>query len=167
IRPEQPADEAAQLLGIPDYHTYNLIKFKRSNSDSCINQRPVVKVGDKVKAGQLIADGQATRHGELALGANLLVAFMPWEGYNFEDAIVVSERLVKEDIFTSIHMVEFEVQVRRTRLGPEEITRDIPNVGEDMVKNLDERGIAQRRNRTLSRGETTQDYLRGKGWRGA
>jgi len=141
IRPEQPADEAAQLLGIPDYHTYNLIKFRRSNSDSCINQRPVVKVGDKVKAGQLIADGQATRHGELALGANLLVAFMPWEGYNFEDAIVVSERLVKEDIFTSIHMVEFEVQVRRTRLGPEEITRDIPNVGEDMVKNLDERGI--------------------------
>ncbi len=141
IKPSQPADEAAQLLGIPNYHTYDLIKFRRSNSDSCINQRPLVKVGDKVKAGEVIADGQATSQGELALGANLLVAFMPWGGYNFEDAIVVSERLVKEDIFTSIHMVEFEVQVRRTRLGPEEITRDIPNVGEDMVRNLDERGI--------------------------
>jgi DNA-directed RNA polymerase subunit beta len=141
IDPKQPTNEPIRLLGISNYHTYDLIKFRCSNSDSCVNQRPLVKVGDRVEAGQLIADGQATSHGELALGANLLVAFMSWEGYNFEDAIVVNERLVKEDVFTSIHIVEFEVQVRRTRLGPEEITRDIPNVGEDMVKDLDERGI--------------------------
>ncbi|HID95436.1 MAG TPA: DNA-directed RNA polymerase subunit beta [Candidatus Latescibacteria bacterium] len=141
IEPDKPSDETSCLLGLPDRHTYRLVKFKRSNSDSCVNQRPLVRVGDRVKAGEIIADGQATDQGELALGANVLVAFMPWEGYNFEDAIVVSDRLTRDDVFTSIHIEEFELQVRRTRLGPEEITRDIPNVSEDAVRNLDERGV--------------------------
>ncbi len=121
--------------------TYELVKFGRSNQGTCMNQKPVVKVGQKVEKGDLLADGPSTDHGELALGRNVLVAFMPWEGYNFEDAILISERLVRDDVFTSIHIEEHECEARDTKLGPEEITRDIPNVGEDVLKNLDERGI--------------------------
>lgn len=121
--------------------TYALRKFQRSNADTCINQRPIVKVGQKIKEGEVIADGAATRGGELSLGRNVLVAFMPWRGYNFEDAILVNERLVKEDVYTSVHIGEFEIEARDTRLGPEEITRDIPNVGEEALRNLDEQGI--------------------------
>ena len=120
---------------------YKLQKFKRSNQGTCMNQRPIVKKGQKVVAGEVIADGPSTDQGELALGRNVLVAFMPWEGYNYEDAILLSEKLVKEDIFTSIHIEEYEAEARDTKLGPEEITRDIPNVGEDALKDLDERGI--------------------------
>ena len=120
---------------------YRLMKFQRSNQNTCINQRPLVKVGDLVKKGDIIADGPSTELGELALGRNVLVAFMPWNGYNFEDSILLSERIVKEDVFTSIHIEEFEVMARDTKLGPEEITRDIPNVSEEALKNLDEAGI--------------------------
>jgi DNA-directed RNA polymerase subunit beta len=120
---------------------YTLIKFKRSNQNTCINQRPIVHVGERVTKGQVIADGPCTDRGELALGRNVLVAFMPWRGYNFEDAILVSERLVKEDYYTSIHIEELEIEARDTKLGPEEITRDIPNVGENMLRDLDESGI--------------------------
>jgi DNA-directed RNA polymerase subunit beta len=120
---------------------YKLLKFARSNQGTCINQRPLVNKGDRVKAGEVIADGPSTDHGELALGRNVLVAFMPWEGYNYEDAILVSEKMVKEDYFTSIHIEEYECDARDTKLGPEEITRDIPNVGEEILKDLDERGI--------------------------
>ncbi len=121
--------------------TYRLYKYLRSNAGTCINQRPRVRRGDVVKKGDLLADGAATSGGELALGRNVLVAFMPWCGYNFEDAIIVSERLVKEDVYTSVHVDEFEITSRDTKLGPEEITRDIPNVGEDALRNLDSRGI--------------------------
>jgi DNA-directed RNA polymerase subunit beta len=120
---------------------YRITKFKRSNQDTCINQRPMVKQGDRVVQGQVIADGAATKNGELALGTNVLVAFMPWGGYNFEDAVLVSEKLIKEDRFTSIHIEDFELQVRDTKRGVEEITREIPNVSEDTVRNLDEDGI--------------------------
>ena len=120
---------------------YNLRKFQRSNQNTCINQRPLVRVGDQVKAGEIIADGPSTDLGELALGRNVLVAFMPWMGYNFEDSILISERVVRDDVFTSIHIEEFEVMARDTKLGPEEITRDIPNVSEEALKNLDEAGI--------------------------
>ncbi len=120
---------------------YTLIKFKRSNQNTCINQRPIVHVGERVNKGQVIADGPCTDRGELALGRNVLVAFMPWRGYNFEDAILVSERLVKDDYYTSIHIEELEIEARDTKLGPEEITRDIPNVGENMLRDLDESGI--------------------------
>jgi DNA-directed RNA polymerase subunit beta len=120
---------------------YRLMKFQRSNQNTCINQRPLVKVGDQVKKGDIIADGPSTDLGELALGRNVLVAFMPWNGYNFEDSILLSERIVKDDVFTSIHIEEFEVMARDTKLGPEEITRDIPNVSEETLKNLDEAGI--------------------------
>ncbi len=120
---------------------YNLLKFQRSNQSTCINQRPLVRVGDQVQAGDIIADGPSTELGELALGRNVLVAFMPWNGYNFEDSILISERIVSDDVFTSIHIEEFEVMARDTKLGPEEITRDIPNVGEEALKNLDEAGI--------------------------
>ncbi|MBN8985535.1 MAG: DNA-directed RNA polymerase subunit beta, partial [Rhizobiales bacterium] len=120
---------------------YRLMKYQRSNQSTCINQRPLVKVGDVVKKGDIIADGPSTELGELALGRNVLVAFMPWNGYNFEDSILLSERIVKEDVFTSIHIEEFEVMARDTKLGPEEITRDIPNVSEEALKNLDEAGI--------------------------
>ncbi len=120
---------------------YKLVKFRRSNQDTCINQRPIVKPGDRVTKGQVIADGPATESGELALGRNVLVAFMPWNGYNFEDSILISERLVKDDVFTSIHIEEFECVARDTKLGPEEITRDIPNVGEEALRDLDEAGI--------------------------
>jgi DNA-directed RNA polymerase subunit beta len=117
------------------------MKFQRSNQNTCINQRPLVKVGDQVQKGDIIADGPSTDLGELALGRNVLVAFMPWNGYNFEDSILLSERIVKDDVFTSIHIEEFEVMARDTKLGPEEITRDIPNVSEEALKNLDEAGI--------------------------
>jgi DNA-directed RNA polymerase subunit beta len=120
---------------------YRLMKYQRSNQSTCINQRPLVKVGDHVSKGDIIADGPSTDLGELALGRNVLVAFMPWNGYNFEDSILLSERIVKDDIFTSIHIEEFEVMARDTKLGPEEITRDIPNVSEEALKNLDEAGI--------------------------
>jgi DNA-directed RNA polymerase subunit beta len=120
---------------------YRLSKFQRSNQSTCINQRPIVRVGDAVKAGDVIADGPSTDLGELALGRNALVAFMPWNGYNFEDSILISERIVRDDVFTSIHLEEFEVMARDTKLGPEEITRDIPNVGEEALRNLDEAGI--------------------------
>ncbi len=120
---------------------YNLLKFQRSNQNTCITQRPLVKVGDRITAGDIIADGPSTQLGELALGRNVLVAFMPWNGYNYEDSILISERIVRDDVFTSIHIEEFEVMARDTKLGQEEITRDIPNVGEEALKNLDEAGI--------------------------
>ena len=120
---------------------YTLMKFQRSNQSTCINQRPLVKVGDVVAVGDIIADGPSTEFGELALGRNALVAFMPWNGYNYEDSILISERIVKDDVFTSIHIDEFEVMARDTKLGPEDITRDIPNVGEEALRNLDEAGI--------------------------
>ncbi|MGA9062056.1 MAG: DNA-directed RNA polymerase subunit beta, partial [Terracidiphilus sp.] len=120
---------------------YQLIKFKRSNQNTCINQKPVVHEGDRVVKGQVIADGPCTEHGELALGRNVLVAFMPWRGYNFEDAILISEQLVREDYYTSVHIEEFEIEARDTKLGPEEITRDIPNVSEHALRDLDESGV--------------------------
>ncbi len=120
---------------------YKLHKFQRSNQNTCINQRPLVKVGDKIKAGDIIADGPSTEFGELALGRNVLVAFMPWNGYNFEDSILINERVVQDDVYTSIHIEEFEVMARDTKLGQEDITRDIPNVGEEALKHLDEAGI--------------------------
>jgi DNA-directed RNA polymerase subunit beta len=120
---------------------YQLIKFKRSNQNTCINQKPVVREGDRVVKGQVIADGPCTEQGELALGRNVLVAFMPWRGYNFEDAILISEKLVREDYYTSVHIEEFEIEARDTKLGPEEITRDIPNVSEHALRDLDESGV--------------------------
>jgi DNA-directed RNA polymerase subunit beta len=122
-------------------YVYELRKFMRSNAGTCFNQKPIVEKGEKIKAGQIIADGPSTQDGEMALGRNVLVAFMPWNGYNFEDAILISEKVLKEDIFTSIHIQEFEVTARDTKLGPEEITRDIPNVGEEALKNLDHNGV--------------------------
>ena len=120
---------------------YNLSKFQRSNQNTCINQKPLVKVGDKIKRGDIIADGPATKLGELALGKNVTVAFMPWQGYNFEDSILISERCVTDDVFTSVHIEEYESMARDTKLGAEEITRDIPNVSEESLRNLDESGI--------------------------
>jgi len=141
IRPHMKArpDE----LGFYEDDSYFLTKFKRSNQDTCLNQRPIVEIGDSVAKGDIIADGSATDRGELALGANVLVAFMPWSGYNFEDAIILSERLLEADIFTSIHIEEFELQVRDTKRGSEEITREIPNVSEEALLNLDENGIVR------------------------
>jgi len=138
-------------------HTYSLLKFKRSNAGTCINQRPAVRLGQKVKAGHVIGDGQSSVNGELALGRNVLVAFMPFHGYNYEDAILLSEELVKEDIFTSIHIEEYECEARDTKLGAEEITRDIPNVGEEALKDLDERGIVR-----IGAEVRTEDILVGK-----
>ena len=125
----------------PGVDIYNLRKFQRSNQNTCINQRPLVKIGDIVRETDIIADGPSTDLGELALGKNVLVAFMPWNGYNFEDSILISERIVRDDVFTSIHLEEFEVMARDTKLGPEDITRDIPNVSEEALRNLDEAGI--------------------------
>jgi DNA-directed RNA polymerase subunit beta len=125
----------------PGVDIYTLAKFQRSNQSTCINQRPLVRVGDAISSGDIIADGPSTELGDLALGQNVLVAFMPWNGYNFEDSILLSERIVKDDVFTSIHIEEFDVMARDTKLGPEEITRDIPNVGEESLRNLDEAGI--------------------------
>ena len=136
IRATEEADAAK-----PGVDIYRLMKFQRSNQSTCINQKPLVRVGDKVAQGDIIADGPSTDLGDLALGRNVLVAFMPWNGYNFEDSILLSEKIVKEDVFTSIHIEEFEVMARDTKLGPEEITRDIPNVSEEALKNLDEAGI--------------------------
>ncbi len=127
--------------GDPGVDIYRLRKFQRSNQNTCINQRPLVKVGDSVQKGEVVADGPSTDLGELALGKNVVVAFMPWNGYNYEDSILISERIVRDDVFTSIHIDEFEVAARDTKLGPEEITRDIPNVGEEALRNLDEAGI--------------------------
>jgi DNA-directed RNA polymerase subunit beta len=136
VRATEETDSARSGVDI-----YRLSKFQRSNQSTCINQRPLVKVGDRISAGDIIADGPSTELGELALGRNALVAFMPWNGYNFEDSILISERIVRDDVFTSIHIEEFEVMARDTKLGPEEITRDIPNVGEEALRNLDEAGI--------------------------
>ena len=122
-------------------HKYELIKFKRSNQGTCVNQRPIVSVGEKVTKGQVLADGPATADGEISLGKNALIGFMTWEGYNYEDAVLLNERLVREDVFTSVHIEEYEIECRDTKLGPEEITRDIPNVGDDALANLDENGI--------------------------
>ncbi|WP_443111906.1 DNA-directed RNA polymerase subunit beta [Alicyclobacillus sp. ALC3] len=140
-----------------DLDKYKLQKFTRSNQNTCINQRPIVRAGMQVKKGDILADGPATDMGEIALGRNVLVAFMTWEGYNYEDAILLSEKVVKEDIYTSIHIEEYELEARDTKLGPEEITRDIPNVGEDALKNLDERGVIR-----IGAEITTGDILVGK-----
>jgi DNA-directed RNA polymerase subunit beta len=135
-----PANRTRKAKGV---QRYPLQKFRRSNAGTCFNQKPVVKTGQKVKKGDVLADGPATKDGELALGKNLLVAFMPWSGYNFEDAILVSEKVVRDDVFTSVHIQDFEVGARDTKLGPEEITRDIPNVGEDALKNLGADGVVR------------------------
>ncbi len=129
------------ILGLTESDTYELTKFERSNQDTCINQKVCVKAGDKIKAGDVLADGHATKNGELALGRNVMVAFMPWRGYNYEDAIIISEKLVADDVYTSLHIEVFETEVRDTKRGPEELTREIPNVSEDAVKNLDENGV--------------------------
>jgi len=141
----------------PGVDIYNLVKYQRSNQNTCINQRPIVVEGDHVVAGDVIADGPSTEMGELALGRNVLVAFMPWGGYNFEDSILINERVVKEDFFTSVHIEEFECVARDTKLGPEEITRDIPNVGEEALKDLDESGIIR-----IGAEVRPQDILVGK-----
>src|SRR5216117_3323694 len=135
------ADRPSQDGRDPGVDIYNMIKYQRSNQNTCMNQRPIVVVGDRVRAGDVIADGPSTEMGDLALGRNVLVAFMPWGGYNFEDSILISERVVKHDLFTSVHIEEFECVARDTKLGPEEITRDIPNVGDEALKDLDESGI--------------------------
>src|SRR3712207_3331165 len=136
---------------------YRLRKFARSNQGTCVNQRPLVKESEDIEAGTVIADGSSTDQGELALGKNLLVAFMPWEGFNFEDAIIISERLVKDDVLTSVHIEEYEVQARDTKLGPEEITRDIPNASDDVLMNLDSDGIIR-----IGAEVTSGDVLVGK-----
>ncbi len=135
--------EDIELNPVEKFYTYSLKKFLRTNQNTCINQKPIVKVGDKVKKGDILADGHSTKDGELALGRNLTVAYMPWRGYNFEDAIVISEKLVKDDSLTSIHIKEFEVEIRDTKRGEEELTNEIPNVSEDATKDLDHRGIVR------------------------
>jgi len=137
---EKSADD---VLGLTEFDTYELVKYERSNQDTCINQRVCVRAGQRVKVGDVLADGHATSEGELALGRNVMAAFMPWRGYNFEDAIIVSERLVAEDIYTSVHIEVFETEVRDTKRGPEELTREIPNVSEDALRNLDETGVVR------------------------
>ena len=141
VRPQLRDSE--KIMELVEVDEYDLIKFKRTNQDTCISQKPLVKTGDKVEAGDIIADGPGTAGGELALGKNVIVGFTPWCGYNFEDAIIVSERLVSDDVFTSIHIEAFEIQVRDTKRGPEEITREIPNVSEEALMHLDERGIVR------------------------
>ena len=131
------------ILGLTEFDTYELVKFERSNQDTCINQKVCVKAGTHVNAGDVLADGHATHDGELALGRNVTAAFMPWRGYNFEDAIIISEKLVAEDVYTSVHIEVFETEVRDTKRGPEELTREIPNVSEDALKNLDENGVVR------------------------
>jgi len=140
IKYDQTAEEA-QLSFDDALKSYSLIKFRRTNQDTSVNQRPIVKVGQRVEKGTVLTDGFSTDKGEVALGKNVLVAFMPWRGYNFEDAIILSERLVSEDVYTSVHIEEFELQVRDTKRGEEELTREIPNVSEEATKDLDERGI--------------------------
>jgi len=157
------AEESGEVEEVDAKHikvgklSYNLKKFERSNSDTSVNQRPLVKPGDKVRKGQVLADGPATKNGDLALGRNLLVAFMSWKGYNFEDAIIINERLVKEDVLTSVHVERFEIEARETRLGNEEITRDLPNVSEEALKNLDATGIV-----TIGSRVVPDDILVGK-----
>ena len=124
-----------------DVKSYQLVKFQKTNQGTTINLKPIVKMGDRVEFGQVLCEGYATQQGELALGRNMLVSFMHWKGYNFEDAIVISERVVREDIFTSIHIDEYSLEVRNTKLGAEELTADIPNVSEEATKDLDENGI--------------------------
>ena len=141
---EGNADEVAALSGLGVEIEYQLQKYQRSNQDTCLNQRPLVRVSERVVAGQVLADGSATEGGEIALGNNILVAYMPWEGYNYEDAILISERLVYHDVYTSIHIEKYEIEARQTKLGPEEITREIPNVGEDALRQLDETGIIRK-----------------------
>ncbi|MCG9892240.1 MAG: DNA-directed RNA polymerase subunit beta [Thermosynechococcaceae cyanobacterium MS004] len=152
---------AADLIRVRDDNgeevSYPLQKYQRSNQDTCLNQRPIVFVGDRVYSGQIIADGSATEGGELALGQNILAAYMPWEGYNYEDAILISERLVRDEVYTSIHVEKFEIEARQTKLGPEEITREIPNVGEDSLRQLDENGIIR-----VGAWVTSGDILVGK-----
>jgi DNA-directed RNA polymerase subunit beta len=143
VRRDKRRSTPLSPLDTADVDEYKLTKFSRSNQDCCMNQRPIVRVGDKVDNGQVLADGPATELGDLALGMNVLCAFLPWNGYNFEDAIVISERLLKKDVFTSIHIEEFELQVRDTKRGQEEITREIPNVSEQAVRNLDDEGIVR------------------------
>jgi DNA-directed RNA polymerase subunit beta len=143
VKREEAKKSEADFLDVPEYDTYNLRKFERSNQDSCINQRPIVSVGQKIKMGDILADGASTQQGELALGKNITVAFLPWNGYNYEDAIIISEELCKEDTFTSIHIEEYELEVRDTKRGPEELTREIPNVSEESLRNLDESGIVR------------------------
>ncbi|HZY27930.1 MAG TPA: DNA-directed RNA polymerase subunit beta [Jiangellaceae bacterium] len=138
---EVSADYVTVMADDNSYQTYQMAKFHRSNAGTCINQRPIVDEGDRIESGQVIADGPSTQNGEMGLGKNLLVAFMPWEGHNYEDAIILSQRLIKDDVLTSIHIEEHEVDARDTKLGPEEITRDIPNVSEEILADLDERGI--------------------------
>ena len=138
---EVSADYVTVMADDKSYQTYQMAKFRRSNAGTCINQRPIVDEGDRVETGQVIADGPSTENGEMGLGKNLLVAFMPWEGHNYEDAIILSQRLIKDDVLTSIHIEEHEVDARDTKLGPEEVTRDIPNVSEEILADLDERGI--------------------------
>src|SRR5688500_20337871 len=142
VRAESRSKKTDPVQDLP-LDIFNLTKYRRSNQNTCINQKPVVRKGQRVAAGDVVADGPATDQGELALGRNVLVAFMPWGGYNFEDAILVSERLVKDDRFTSIHIEEFEIQARDTKLGKEEVTRDIPNVSEEALKDLDDSGIVR------------------------
>ena len=154
---EVSADEIVIRERSGELRRYELVKFNRSNQGTCLNQKPIVRVGDRVQKGQVIADGPSTEHGELALGRNLIVAYMPWEGHNYEDAIIISERLVKEDVLTSIHIEEHEVDARDTKLGAEEITRDIPNVAEEILKDLDERGIVR-----IGAEVGPGDYLVGK-----
>lgn len=151
------ADEITIRYDSGDIRTYMLTKFARSNQGTCVNQRPIVAVGDRVEPEQVIADGPACSQGEIALGKNVLIGFMTWEGYNYEDAILLNERLVREDVFTSIHIEEYETESRDTKLGPEEITRDIPNVGEDTLKDLDENGVIR-----IGAEVTSGDYLVGK-----
>ncbi len=138
-------DSEESLLSFDDKRTveYKLVKFLRTNQDTSINQRPIVKEGQKVKKGDILADGSSTEQGELALGRNILVAFMPWRGYNFEDAIVISEKVVSKDVFTSVHIEEFSLEVRDTKRGEEELTKEIPNVSEEATKDLDENGIVR------------------------
>ena len=138
---EKTGDREQLRTDKPQELKYKLSKYQRSNQDTCLNQKPLVRIGEKVVAGQVLADGSSTECGELALGQNIVVAYMPWEGYNYEDAILISERLVQEDVYTSIHIEKYEIEARQTKLGPEEITREIPNVGEDALRQLDEQGI--------------------------
>ena len=137
--------------------SYRLLKFKKSNQGTCLNQRPIVFNGEHVEAGETIADGPSTENGEIALGKNLLIGFMTWEGYNYEDAIILNEKLIMNDVLTSIHVVEYELEARDTKLGPEEITRDIPNIGEEALKDLNEEGIIR-----IGAEVSSQDILVGK-----
>ena len=181
---EVDADKIVVTNDLGQERIYRLIKFKRSNQGNCVNQRPIVSKGERVKAGDVIADGPATKMGEIALGKNALIGFMTWEGYNYEDAVLINEKLVYNDVYTSIHIEEYELECRDTKLGAEEITRDIPNLSDDALKDLDERGIVphrrrgtlrryprrqgfpEGRDRTERRGETAPRYLRREGARG-